>query len=109
MAKAKLKLVEDAFVKEMSALGNSKRTYAHVSADLLNEAIKGRGQKIEDVAAGCELHRSTIERMMREGGSDSYAPMSRTNENIHRYFNMTPNFSYEYVKPRYQNKPKNPD
>jgi len=110
MAKPNLKIVEDAFLFEVAGcLGNSKRSYSHVSADLLHHAHKDQGMKIETLASMCLLHKTTIMRMMDEGGSDTYSPKSDTNERIHRAFEMTPNFKHEPVKPRFRNKPKNPE
>jgi len=109
MAKPNLKVVEDVFAVEVAGcLGNSKRNYASVSADLLNQAFRS-GTKLKTLAAMCELHTTTIDRMMKDGGSDTYKPNSLTNENVHRAFGMTPTFHFELLKPRYRPKPKNPE
>jgi len=110
MAQPNLKVVEDAFHYEVAnCLGNSKRKFASGVADLFNHAHKDKGMKIETIAAIAELHKTTVIRVMEHGGEDGYTPSSRTIENGFRAFNMTATFHYEVVKPRFRNKPRNPE
>lgn len=83
------------------ALGNSDRGLKHVASDLCNEL--GR-KAAKDIANGCYLSKSTVERVM--DCDDSYRPQAETLERIFRYCNAKITFDSVSMQGKYQNQPK---
>ena len=102
MAKPLHKIIEDRFLEEATALGNSKTNFAKVASDLLNACAESVGK----MAEGCFLSKATITRLMDEGGTDLYHPRADTVERVFKYFGAEVHFRKVVISNRWQNKEK---
>lgn len=103
MAKPLHKIIEDRFLEEATALGNSKTNFAKVASDLLNASGRGSASMM---AEGCFLSTATITRLMDEGGTDLYHPRADTVERVFKYFGAEVHFKKVLISNRWQNKEK---
>ena len=104
MAKSNLALaIENDFLSQFSALGNSKTDLKKVACDLLNQ----HGRKhAKAIAEGCFLSKQTVQRLMDEGGEETYHPRADTLERVFRFYGAARHFEKVRITPRYRNKEK---
>lgn len=100
MGQIKNSILNHIAAKKRVALGNTRRGFKEVAADLLGAT----GLRPKAIATDCFLSASTVARVM--DCEADYRPQAETLERIFRYCNAEVSFAGCEIKPQYQNKPK---